>query len=163
MSYSILIGEPEIASEPDDGHLRLSVRKVELPNAPAFDGDEMTGRSNARHPSYSGWAEFVGAVGLEEFFFGASRGERSAADHQRMEEKYGRYDGLMAEHPGCRLLRSRDLGPIEDALSRWRKKHPKAKPGFESGQDPILARLLWLEFWVRWALASCTHPSIENY
>ena len=36
-------------------------------------------------------------------------------------------------------------------------------PSPDAGKrDPILARLLWLDFWMGWALANCETPAVEN-
>ena len=42
------------------------VARKTLPDAPEFPGDEMTGKSNGRHPGYGQWREFCEQVGLEE-------------------------------------------------------------------------------------------------
>lgn len=33
----------------------------------------------------------------------------------------------------------------------------------EGKYDPYLARLIWLEWWMTWALDNCETPAIENY
>jgi hypothetical protein len=35
--------------------------------------------------------------------------------------------------------------------------------GFKDGQDFHGARLVWLEWWVRWALDNCKVPVIYNH
>lgn len=64
-----------------------------------------------------------------------------------------------------------------EALQTWRADHPDAVPGFaafdperpneyvliDQRYDPILARLIWLEWWMGWTLAHCDRPAIYNY
>jgi hypothetical protein len=163
MSYSIYIGNTEMDPVEDEDytegytteHSRIVdgkvcyydpvVRETHHPEAPTFPNDEMTGNSNGRHPSYSGW---------HGLFFN---------------EKHG----LMREHPGHQPLKSWHAEEIERACARWKEEHPDAQPGFEKfsweddavevGYDPILARLIWLDWWVKWALSHCEHPALYNY
>lgn len=48
---------------------------------------------------------------------------------------------------------------VKQAISRWKSGHPGTTPGFASYQDPQLARLLWLEWWMDWALKHCVQPA----
>lgn len=165
MSYSITIGEARISapepSEADEGR-QPSVRAIGAthPEAPTFPGDDMTGNGNARHPGYSAWAEFTRAVGLHDFFFDESV-------------------GVMRSHPGAAMLTQTHHARVLGALLRYRERRPDARPGWREpmdgaspfdgpwkpeteGLDPDLARLVWLEWWVRWALDNCTVPVIAN-
>jgi len=119
------------------------VALAEASDAPRFDGDEMTGQSNARHPSYSDWGDFVNEAGLRSLFF-----------DPRV--------GLMRSHPGCYRLTRRHHAEVGRARSEWERAHPHAYPGFGHGQDDVLARLIWLDFWIGWALAHRS-PSICNH
>lgn len=149
MSYDIYIGqavfeelEPEEIAE---GLLpQLRVNRTEQPDAPTFSNDEMTGNGNSRHPAYSTWHDVTKIVGLEDLFF-------------------NKKTGLMREHPGCFRLTNEHYNQIAAALERYQSRHPKAKPGFSDELDGVLARLIWLEWWVRWALANCKAPSIYNH
>jgi hypothetical protein len=60
MGYSITIGNAKPEFNKDDGELwaRWTVDGLTLPDAPTFPHDEVTGNSNGRSPSYSGWADF---------------------------------------------------------------------------------------------------------
>ncbi len=130
------------------------VEGMKHPDAPTFPNDEMTGNGNSRHPGYAGWAEFCRRTGLYALFFDKT-------------------DGLMREHPGCTQLDSEHYRLIRAALDKWRYSHPDARPGFEEyswerqiepvGYDGILARLIWLEWWVKWALDNCEHAGICNW
>lgn len=161
MGYSITIGNAKPEFNKDDGELwaRWTVDGMALPEAPTFPNDEMTGNGNGRSPSYTGWAEFCDAAGLTTLFL----------------EKW---EGLMSQHPGCKMLQKEHLLQVQAALEKWKRTATKP-PGFEGWgkfneetkqwetpdqgkYDHILARLIWLEFWMKWALENCETPAIEN-
>lgn len=151
MGYTITIGNAKPEFSKNDGELwaRWSVDGKTSDEAPTFPHDEMTGNSNSRSPSYTGWADFCRAVGLYDMFL----------------EKW---EGLMSEHPGCKMLQPEHLLQVQAALTKW-KRTATLPPGFEGWRgedagkhDPMLARLLWLEFWMKWALENCETPAIEN-
>src|SRR5579859_7750711 len=161
MSYSIYIGNTEMRQVEDDEytteHARIINGKVvyfEPFVAEIRRDDGMTGNSNGRHPAYSAWSEFCSTTGLYGLFFDD-------------------YDGLMHEHPGHAQLTREHWVIIHTALDIWRSSHPDATPGFEKfswereepdvGYDAILARRVWLEWWVRWSLENCEHAGIYNY
>jgi hypothetical protein len=157
MSHDIYIGQAEIRvparADVEAGHvendLRVVVETHDEPGAPEFPGDEMTGRGNHRHPAYSAWSEFCDATGLAGMFF----------DRER---------GLMREAPLTVALLPAHLAAVRAARERWVAARPDAVPGFGcdgAGReyDAVLARLLWLEYWIGWALATCEVPAIYNY
>jgi len=168
MSYDIYIGNGVMEPVEDEEYVTaysrivnhkvkyfdLTVQGVERPDAPTFPNDEMTGNSNNRHPGYSQWSEFCEQAGIESLFF-------------------NRTDGLMREHPGYQPLEPIHAEIIESALNGYKELHPDAVPGFEAwtwnddapevGYDPILARLIWLDWWVKWALMNCENPGIHNH
>lgn len=167
MSFDIYIGEAKISvpskEDLDDGYNALEVRVdgMALPDAPQFPGDFMTKNGNSRHPGYGAWHDFLRTAGIEPLFF-------------------NKENGLMRRHPGCFMLAKSHAEEIAEALARWRRDHPKAEPGWcecatcdklsardakpvHRELDGVLARLMWLDFWVRWALANCAVPAIHNY
>lgn len=168
MSYSIYIGNTKMRPVEDNeyttdytrimnGSLQYFepiIEEIRRPDAPTFPNDEMTGNSNGRHPAYSAWGEFCRDTGLYGLFFDD-------------------FDGLMREHPGHAQLTREHWVIIHTALDTWRSSHPDATPGFEKfswereepdvGYDAILARRVWLEWWVRWSLENCEHAGIYNY
>lgn len=174
MSYDIYIGEARLdvpgPEDTDGNEIVCDVASFTHPEAPAFPGDDMTGHSNGRHPGYSQWTHFCEEVGLHDLFFGARRDKttgRSARDV-----------GLMTKHPGCYLLRQSDLDEVRLARRRWEARPWRATERI-AGWDPNstwttpaesmdqrydnhLARLLWLEWWITWALANCKVPAIYN-
>lgn len=177
MSYDIYIGETtmepydddEAAWMLEDGHVfehsrvingktvyyKPIVKEIKQDDAPTFPNDEMTGNGNDRHPSYWGWSHFCDITGLTPLFF----------DQEA---------GLMREHPGLQPLHAEHALVIDQALKRWKEAHPNTEPGFEKfdfmtgessnyGYDATLARLIWLDWWVKWALKNCENPAIRNF
>lgn len=149
-------------------YLRLNVARVQFPDAPAFPNDELTGRSNARHPSYPGWAYFFRSCGPE---------------FERLWNDPGACCGLTYE-PGVFALRPEHLEVTHRALADFRSRMPQVRPGFEpeyhtknivrsrgafpeggrNGEAPgaVLARLLWCEWWMAWATNNCRNPAVKN-
>ena len=143
MGYNITIGNAKPHHDTEDGILSASWRVEDVKNdaAPAFG--EPTDFTNSRWPSYTAWADTCRALGLHDLFF-------------------KEYEGLMAEHPGCKLLLPEHLVQIEGALNVRKAKNGGKAAGFEDGQDYDLARGEWLLYWVKWALDNCETPAIEN-
>lgn len=160
MSYDIYIGEARLERWDEvDGPIEATVEKHKEKTAPKFPGDRMTGNGNSRHPGYAQWGAFCDATGLRPLFFAPDT-------------------GLMREHPGCQPLHSSHLATVRAALDRWRTQHPDAAPGWcscakcdqwtddkeaaHAELDGDYARLLWLEWWMDWAITNCKMPAIYN-
>ncbi len=161
MGYNIKIGNAKIDTSNDDGWLeaRWYVEYITHKGAPVFQNDTMTGNGNTRHPSYTTWSIFADEVGLKDLFYGP--------------------EGLLYNHPGCIVLTKEHHAQVASALEIWKKKSTKP-PGFagfsnfnsstgewcappdEGRYDHQLARLIWLEWWMRWALENCEIPAFEN-
>jgi hypothetical protein len=84
---------------------------------------------------------------------------------------YHPVDGLLRPHPGTKLLTSLHRDSIKEARKRWEENHPNAIPGFwkddepteqEKDYDAILARLIWLDYWVSFAVENCEFPCLQN-
>lgn len=170
MSYDIYIGNAVLESEwsvEDGPFAEWVVACMSHPEAPAFPFDEMTGNGNGRHPSYSGWSDFCEATGLYAMFYGVP-----IPDRQRHE------GGILSRHPGIVPLTPLMLSSVTDARERRRARCERdgAVPGFDftpawnapdkddgvRGRDSNLARLIWLEWWMTYALAHCERPAISN-
>lgn len=164
MGYSISIGEwekPRKGSEDTVG----SVTSVHLEEAPAFG--EPTDYTNARWPSYSGWANFLKETGLEWL------SPRTSHEFKGEDVRRG-IPALMVEHPGVSPVLPVHLAAIEEALVTYRAKIGLDKqPGWPVDMkgaavagaehlDGNLARLTWLRFWVKWALENCRNPVLLN-
>ena len=163
MGYTFTIGEAEIESF--DDYIRIgAVGAVDM-DAPAHD--DFVGQSNSRSPSYTGWSEFCREAGITELFYGQgwSREERR---HLEPSATFHRESIYLAEHPGCARIIPGDLTYVREARKAYLEKNPGAVPGFQdeigvdNGTDSTLARLIWLEFWLDWALKNCKIPVIQN-
>ena len=152
MGYTFTIANAvPVHSKSDYPYLeaKWEVQLASSDQAPHFPGD-ITGSSNSRSPSYSVWADFCRTVGLYEFFY-------TPSGH------------LRAGHPGCIGITKEDADFVTAALSRYSAAATRP-PGFEAAWDyhgPAnydyhLARLIWLEWWMRWAVEHCETPAIEN-
>ena len=144
MGFAITIGHAE-EIETGDSEIPsyLGVRSIEREDAPTFDLDEHTGRTNRREVSYVVWDRFCRRAGLHDLFF-------------------DRRSGLMREHPGCAPITFEHVAIVEGAIEVRQKSHPNARPGWSDGQDEDLARLLWLASWMHWALEHCERPALAN-
>lgn len=162
MGYTFKIGNavPEFSKEDDILSARWRVEAATHEKAPTFPNDEMTGNSNSRSPSYTAWHEFCKEAKIMDIFY----------------DERGR---LHAGHPGCVKLTSDMLRKVSNAKAEFERivTKPAGFCGFpihnketnnweypdEGKYDSTLARLVWLEWWMSWALNNCETPAIENY
>lgn len=166
MGYTITIGESCMVVT-EEGDLKTVIADVYDENAPAF-GD-ISDHRNFRMPAYSVWHEFTREVGLETLFFDKSK-------------------GLMRNHPGIEHLTLFEAALIREAKTNFEDRHapPKMLLSPKTGTElavlePLLApepaleaefgstdrnatyaRLVWLDYWVSWAVECCEEPAIRN-
>lgn len=158
MGYNIYIGNATPFWEATEGEERMGwrVEPAKSDDAPTFPNDGMTANTNSRYPSYTGWDNFCHAAGIHPLF-------------------YDQYEGLLREHSGIQILTKKHHLIVKGALESFKIQHPTTVPGFKgeplSGEvEPFagdefshtLARLIWLEWWMRWALGNCEHPAVQN-
>ena len=143
MGYSITIGELEKSTDPEE---RDSAVEVHFDHAPA-DGSP-TDYTNARWPSYGGWADFLDATNLG---FLSPRTNGAPRDPT--------CPPLLEDHPGVMPVLPVHRARIEAAYAAYVAKLP---PHANVRSDHNLARLTWLLFWVRWALDNCYSPVCAN-
>ena len=147
MSYDIYIGQRvvELITEDGESWEYDHVKEIESPDAPDFFNDSMSAFNNGRHPSYTGWSGFARSTGLYDFFFKKDT-------------------GLMREHPGTFDLLPEHFGFVVGKRYAYQRLNPLAIPTFDGvAENANLARLLWLEWWMAWALNNCTAPAIHNH
>lgn len=153
MGYTIKIGNAVPFFTKEDGELYACwrVESTTHDDAPTFICDGMTGNTNSRYPSYTVWGDFCRKTKLYDLF-------------------YEQYCGLFYKHPNCVMITEDDYNVIHKALEDYQKISTKP-PGFarcwadnvdDMEYDPYLARLIWLDFWMRWALDNCETPAIFN-
>lgn len=147
MGYTITIGELEVEKQPEDAMecsgLNFDAKGERHENAPAFG--EPTDYTNSRWPSYSVWRAFMTAVGLYELFYDEGH--------------------LIGGHPGVRLVTKPMAEKVSRALSAYRVLHPDAIAELREGapeESGWLCRLIWLEYWITWAVDNCETPVIAN-
>lgn len=169
MGYTLRIGELVVEYYQDEDEPRISVGAKGFSHhaAPAFG--EPTDHESERWPSYSTWSDFAEGAGLYTMFFGKYRGSSQLV----------RDDALLVSHPGCVPLTEAHRREVNAALAAWKIKYPNAVPTFgrpaPDGEDAMLwvddenpkengqmTRLVWLHYWVNWALDNCKQPVFEN-
>lgn len=172
MGYSITIGEGVMRfpskkemEEYGENHIDVSVDGHSEEDAPTFPGDGLTGKGNSRHPSYTQWSGFCERTGLKDLFFSQD-------------------SGLMRQHPGTFALCGDDLKKVKAAVKLHKamygkdlkagccecdkcqggfgRKNAVHEAGFIETQSYDRVRLVWLEWWMNWALKNCKNPSIRN-
>lgn len=157
MSYDIYIGNAVLEKD-EDGNIREVVERMEHPDAPFWESKpdednsehkmvfipDLSRKTNGRHPGYSQMSRFCEDAGLSDLFFGEPH-------------------GILSRHPGLVRLSGKHFLELRAAKERWLENHPDAVPGWNKGEDPILARLIWYEWWICWALEHCENPAVENF
>lgn len=167
MGYTLTIGNAKLRVCKEDLRVDVDVDGFASDEAPTFKNDEMTGNTSSRSPSYTAWGEFSRAAGIEELFYGLGW-DRDRRGYKECSDGFHREEGLLAHHPGVALLCQADLEYVKAAREKWQQEHPGTEPGFDgwsgesTGLDYTLARLLWLEFWIGYALANCEIPAFGN-
>ena len=154
MGYTFTIGnaEPEFSKEYfPELYATWVVSSISMENAPSFPND-VSNNKNSRSPSYITWADFCRSTDIWSIFF----------------DERGR---LHAGHPGCIGITKEQVDFVSKKLSNYRT-NSKLPPGFERfdgdyidgprNYDYHLARLIWLEWWMRWAVENCETPAIMN-
>lgn len=159
MSYTFTIGNAKPFFDEEELYADYTVDIIEHPNAPSFPNDEMTGQTNSRSPSYYAWYSFCEIAGILPLF-------------------YNDRESLKAGHPGIQKIGQDDLDLVRLSLKK-RLNTSTRPPGFsgppvydkisksfvyedEDKYDAILARLIWLEWWMTYALTECKIPAIRN-
>lgn len=157
MGYTLTIGELQIGYFNDNGdpHIALSARQERHKKAPAFG--EPTDYTNTRWPSYTVWTEFTEFAGLYSLFFAENREDR-----------------LIYSHPGCVPLTEQHRQEVNQAFEAFKLKYPNAVSTYGNTDNPLdvdpenpeengyMCRLVWLHYWVNWALDNCEKPVFGN-
>lgn len=146
MGYSITIGELQVDKYPEDGIesdcISFSAKGVSHESAPAFG--EPTDFTNSRWPSYSAWSNFLEYAGLYDAFFCNRR--------------------LIGGRPGVRLVTKEMLELIQESKLRMESENPPPVATMENytEKNGYYCRIIWLEYWCKWALENCETPVIAN-
>ena len=171
MGYTLTIGNAVFETWSDDkvSNLFVNAELKALDSAPTFPNDEMTGNGNQRSPSYTGWANFCREAKIYDLFFGNSKNGRY---YETDIDGMHRESPLICDHPGFEAINKHDVAYVKSALDRYGTCHPDTSPGFDNWdpkeascatlQDSTMARLMWLHFWMDWAVENCDRPIIKN-
>ena len=125
---------------------KFGVEDAKHPDAPFWESHaasgsfDVSGKTNERCPSYTSFGMFIGNTGLTGHVPAFSEGGS---------------DG------NCFVLRTEHRDAVRDARVKWERAHPGAVPGWAPGLDSTLAKLIWYEWWMTWALDNCERPAIE--
>ena len=139
MGYDIFIGEVQYDGDGyGEGFGEPSPKKFQLPEAPSLAiQSDLTRRTNWAYPSH-GW-DFLAEAGLDKWI--------------------GKWLDLKTNvYP----LTEQDYTTVHQALENWVVTHPQAVTNELLELDDTLQRLIWFDWWVRWALDNCTEPVIYS-
>ncbi len=157
MGYSIVIGELEVEKHEDDGVdtscISFTARGEHHKEAPAFG--EPTDYGNSRWPSYGVWRNVLSDAGMEDLFF---------------------CDGhLIGGHPGIRLITKDLYKEFSKRKQKFERLHPGVRATYGNVENPLIdrdqdnpscnstyCRIVWLDYWMDWALKNCETPVIAN-
>lgn len=171
MGYTIQIGEACFDGCKADAYMRVWAEPQAHDDAPTFPNDGMTGNGNSRSPSYTAWSGFCRDAGLYGMFFGLD-GRRNP--YMEPDPNSHRDVPIMADHPGFAVINEQDVLAVKHALDQHIAQHGELTPGFrpwgERDEDApensmacaTRARLIWLHYWVDWAVKNCRWPVIAN-
>lgn len=156
MGYTITIGELEVEKNPEDGLdsdcISFGAKGQNLDDAPAFG--EPTDYTNSRWPSYTSWSGALEDAGMYDLFF--------CEGH------------LIGGHPGIRLITKELVEAVAERKAEFERRHPNVKATygnvsgpFESdadnpGENGVYCRIVWLDYWLKWAYENCETPVIAN-
>lgn len=147
MGYHIDIGNGVERIEDEETGLEMCVDTISLPNAPCFPNDP-TSDTNSRTPSYHTWALFCTETGLFPWYYNPDRTER-----------WG--------YPGHLVITKAEIETVSHVLQQYGAT-VNDPPGFDQApgiRGPVqyngnLARLLWLQWWMTWAIENCPNPVV---
>lgn len=142
MSLSITIGNLYTVELDEEVGPQLYIDKLELPFAPNLPNDS-TGQTNKRNISYFVWPEFLTETNSQEFF--------------------DSHLGISSDDSGTKSITAHDCLLIEQIRINYQIKANKL-PGFcidePCDYDGNLARLIWFEWWMKWAVLNTPNPGI---
>lgn len=151
MGMSITIGNAQPVTQRDGERVfEWTIDDVTVATAPTWeDQDPARFQANWMCNGYGEWEAFVVAVGLLDLLTqnGLKRGVQG--------------DLCSPDQLTPVPLLPRHVATIQQAVARWRRKHPDAVGRYGTTQvDGWTARLEWLLWWSEWALANCEHPAV---
>ena len=160
MTLDITIGNAEIVFwefEADEcSEYKLTVHSMELPDAPTFPHDNLTQNTNYRSMGYGAARSFEERTGYTFPAVGVHRITnlslievqlKLAAYKEKVGDKVpGWVDNYATTEDGDRVRKSQSQ--IDEETEN-------------SNMSGNLARLMWMEWWMKWALENCGYPAME--
>ena len=156
MRYIIVIGEYAINDEGSEFSF-VAAKRVTHVEAPLFPNDTSFPSNNTSKTSIT-WYNFCENAGLLDMFYESDKQIRGG-------------------YPGYFDLTSNHLMQVQNALTNRRLTNNGKPPGYAPTglwlylqgnnavveYDGVLAKLIWLEWWIRWALLNCSKPIVSIY
>lgn len=155
MGYNLTIGNAVIFCDKENDIIRIECEHAEHDDAPAIT--EYTEKTNSRSPSYIQWGEFCRKADIYELFYGSGWNPR-LSKYEDCSNEFHRVSPLLAS-TGVALLSIKDYEFVKNARINYEKKNGGKLTDY---QRYNLGRLLWLEFWFKWAVENCEYPCIQN-
>lgn len=157
MGYNLTIGEMNIEYNNDDDCPQVRPRAMGEGHEGAPSFGEPTDCTNSRWPSYGSWSDSMTFIGLEGMFY----------------DTKNRDDSILQDHPGCIPLTQKHRKEVNAAMVEYKIKYPNAIPTYGNpkgwDEDPdnpdensYMTRLVWLHYWINWAMDNCKQPVFEN-
>ena len=142
MGYCWMVTPFRMIWDADGQEMVPDLETVEQSDAPDLP-NSWHGRTNVHTIRYGQLDAWVGRVGLADLLA---------------------HDGdlLQDGHPGWVMLRPAHLLRVQQAL-RSAQARATLPAGYGEGHDSDLARLVWLEWWIRYGLATWKQPMFANY
>jgi hypothetical protein len=150
----LTIGEAAIAA--DAAHLQIRIFAAPATDAacPVPAATWAGSPDNSVSLSALWFGDFVARVGLIDLFHGQGW-NRSTQSYGPCSAGFHREAPLITTNPGMALLCAHDLAVVTAARERRQAMGPDP-------DDDHLGFLLWLEFWIGRALATCKVPVLYN-
>jgi hypothetical protein len=148
MGYSIVIGEAEVVTDPDEYFAEYQVKEIlpyDIATIHPNSLDKVYAKGNKMYIGYILYHAWLKEVGLE--------GVLSSKD---LEEEA---KALIKITPMMLIL-------VRVRIKKHKEEYPESLPILnEKGltSNGILARLVWFEYWMDWALRNSDLPTISFY
>lgn len=165
MTVDFRIGNAEIEIWEDT--YELTVARLVLNEAPEFLNDSLTGKQNFRSMANRAYSEFIAEHNLKDFDDMFS--DDSSRIHVITQDMLDCIVNARELHeltigekvPGWALANGFIVLP--DGSYRFYTEEEVDIATKESNTDADLARLMWFEWWLKWALDNCERPAIYCY
>ena len=179
MSINISVGNAYMDYDHKYPHVSLDIELKKLKGAPngfdAFlmlsDGHVETAiydkkdepGSNDVEITYTNNAMWTRLAGIHSYMLGHPRSRFGKPEtRDKSMEEAGNEKGLVEQHPGVCAINQADADFITDKLTEFRAMNPDVAEGLADDKSQTLKLLVWLEFWMRWAVENCEYPAIGN-